>query len=115
MLTEQDRPHSHSCNHACHNHDDMNHGFVSVSFSSNELFDPQKLQEFLQKIPLGVFRAKGFLRTAGSDQNYIFHLIAKRFTLDVDQEKRNPCNQLVFIGHDFDRDKLLDNLRLCVI
>lgn len=115
MMTELDKHHSHSCDHECHHHDGVNHGFKSVSFNSDELFDPLKLQTFLQTIHAGVFRAKGFLRTKGSDQNYIFHLIAKRFTLDPDHQKRDPCNQLVFIGRDFDGDKLITDLRSCAI
>lgn len=112
-MTEHNHILMHSCDHECNDHAAINHGFISVSFSSNELFDPQKLQEFLQKIPSGVFRAKGFLQTAQSDQNYIFHLIAKRFTLDPDKFRRDPCNQLVFIGRQFDCDKLIDDLSLC--
>lgn len=104
--------HSHVCDH---DHDQSTHGFMTVSYSSNELFDPHKFQEFLQKIPSGVFRAKGFLRTAQSDQSYIFHLISKRFTLDRDWISRDPCNQIVFIGRNFDREKLIADLRLCVV
>ena len=114
-VAEQDSHHSPDCSHECHDHHDANHGFVSASFSSNELFDPDKFQEFLQKIPSGIFRAKGFLRTDQSDQAYIFHLIAKRFTLDPDLEIRSPCNQLVFIGLDFDRDSLINDLKLCLL
>lgn len=49
----------------------------------------------------------GFLQTAQSGQYYIFHLITKRFTLDPDKFTRDPCNQLVFIGCQFDCDHLI--------
>lgn len=104
---------AHYCDHECNDHDLINHGFMSVCFSSNELLNPQKFQEFLQKIPTDVFRGKGFLKTTQSDQSYIFHLIAKRFTLDLDKVKKEPCNQLVFIGRHFDRNKLIDDLKGC--
>lgn len=115
LIAERDSHHSPDCSHECHDHDDVNHGFTSVSFSSNDLFDPDKFQEFLQRIPSNIFRAKGFLRTAQSGQSYIFHLIARRFTLDVDLEIRSPCNQLVFIGLDVDSDSLIHDLRLCLL
>ena len=114
MIALQHNHHSDNCGHECHDHNESNHGFISVAFSSNELLDPDKFQDFLQNIPSSIFRAKGFLRTAQSDQGYIFHLIAKRFTLDADQETRNPQNQLVFIGRDFDKDSLISNLKMCI-
>lgn len=49
----------------------------------------------------------GFLQTAQSGQYYIFHLITKRFTLDPDKFTRDPCNQQVFIGCQFDCDHLI--------
>ena len=114
MIALQNNHHSDNCDHECHAHNESNHGFISVAFSSNELLDPDKFQDFLQNIPSSIFRAKGFLRTTQSDQGYIFHLIAKRFTLDADQETRNPQNQLVFIGRDFDKDSLISNLKMCI-
>ncbi len=111
----EDVNHSHVCGATCHHIGEWEHGFTSVSFSSDGTINPDKFQEFLENLPSAVFRAKGFLRTCFSEQRYIFQLIARRFTLDPTALQSGPDNRLVFIGKDMDGERLIEDLRKCFI
>jgi G3E family GTPase len=121
-----DHDHGH-CTHD-HDHDHHHHsnhleidGFTSVSFQSDRPFAIRKFQYFLDnQLPANVFRAKGLLwfdesRTdEGVPKRHIFHLSGKRFTLDDDEWKGEPKNQLVLIGQNLDHEKLKEQLQACV-
>jgi G3E family GTPase len=61
-----------------------------------------------------VFRAKGILWFEESPKRHIFHLSGKRFSLDDDQWKGAPKNQLVLIGQNLDHDTLREQLNHCL-
>jgi G3E family GTPase len=113
--------HDHDHDHAHHsNHLEVD-GFTSLSFQSDRPFAIRKFQYFLDnQLPANVFRAKGLLwfdesRTDnGTPKRHIFHLSGKRFTLDDDEWKGEPKNQLVLIGQNLDHDKLREQLQACV-
>lgn len=111
--------HDHSqCEHD-HDHDHDHHlendGFTSISFQTAKPLAIRKFQYFLDnQLPTNVFRAKGILWFDESPQRHIFHLCGKRFTLDDDQWKGEPKNQLVLIGQNLDRETILDQLEKCV-
>jgi G3E family GTPase len=124
-----DHDHGH-CAHD-HNHDHEHHhhhsdhlatdGFTSVSFQSDRPFAIRKFQNFLDnQLPATVFRAKGILwfdesRTEeGKPRRHIFHLSGKRFSLDDDEWKDQPKNQLVLIGQNLDHEKLKAQLQACL-
>jgi len=88
------------------------HAFRSVSFSTAAPLDPDRFQSVLEEMPAGVFRAKGFLLLAGVQPVHVFHLVARRFTLE-EAPGAARSTQLVFIGTDFDREALLGRLRAC--
>jgi G3E family GTPase len=123
-------PHDHSAcdhdhGHCAHDHDhdhDHHHsnhlevdGFTSVSFQSDRPFAIKRFQHFLDnQMPANVFRAKGILWFDESPKRHIFHLSGKRFTLDDSEWKGQPKNQLVLIGQNLDREKLLEQIEACV-
>ncbi|MEM0979679.1 MAG: GTP-binding protein, partial [Cyanobacteria bacterium P01_H01_bin.58] len=112
--------HSHS-NHA-HNHDHHHHsdhlavdGFTSLSFQSDRPFAIRKFQYFLDnQLPENIFRAKGILWFEESPKRHVFHLSGKRFSLDDEDWKGNPKNQLVLIGQNLDHDALREQLNNCL-
>ena len=113
-LLEEKPPSRHDCPHSCH-HEGQAHDFISVSFTTSQLLDADKFQFFLQNLPSSIFRAKGFIKISEIKENYIFHLIAKRFTLEPIEGAVPAGNQLVFIGRGFDKDGLLSALNNCLV
>jgi G3E family GTPase len=120
----------HDHGHCAHDHDHDHHhhsnhlevdGFTSVSFESDRPFAIRKFQHFLDnQLPAAVFRAKGILwfdesrNEEGKPKRHIFHLSGKRFTLDDDEWKGQPKNQVVLIGQNLDHDQLKEQLQACV-
>ena len=106
---EHDHEHHHHSNHL------ENDGFTSVSFASDKPFDIRKFQFFLDnQLPANVFRAKGILWFSESPKRHIFHLSGKRFSLDDDDWKGAPKNQLVLIGQNLDHDALRSQVESCL-
>jgi G3E family GTPase len=110
--------HDHSTHdHAHHHHSDHLEmdGFTSVSFQSDKPLAIRKFQNFLDnQLPESVFRAKGILWFDESPKRHVFHLCGKRFSLDDQEWKGQPKNQLVLIGRNLDHAKLLSQLERCV-
>ncbi|MBD2500530.1 CobW family GTP-binding protein [Anabaena azotica] len=116
--------HDHSaCGHDHHDHDhhhDHSHhlendGFTSISFQSDKPFSIRKFQYFLDnQLPTNIFRAKGIMWFDESPKRHIFHLCGKRFTLDDEEWKGQPKNQIVLIGQNLDRETLLTQLENCL-
>jgi G3E family GTPase len=48
---------------------------------------------FIEGLPDNVYRGKGLLWLAESDKRYIFHLVAKRFSLDEDGRQGQAGNK----------------------
>ncbi len=109
---DHDHDHHH---HDHHSHHLENDGFTSISFESDKPFSIRKFQYFLDnQLPSNVFRAKGILWFDDSDDRHIFHLSGKRFSLEYDQRKGTPKNQLVLIGQNLDKDKLYQQIEHCL-
>ena len=120
---EHEHEHEHHHHHH-HEHEDHHHhsnhlendGFTSVSFQSYQPFSLKKFQYFLDnQLPANVFRAKGILWFEESSLRHIFHLSAKRFSIEDDQWKGTHKSQLVFIGQNLEHDKLRSQLEDCLI
>lgn len=121
-----DHDHGHCTHdHDTHDHDTHDHhhhsnhleidGFTSLSFQSDRPFAIKKFQSFLDtQLPASVFRAKGILWFDESPKRHVFHLSGKRFSLDDEEWKGSPKNQLVLIGQNLDKDKLRSQLEDCV-
>jgi G3E family GTPase len=109
--------HDHDHDHHHHHHSDHleNDGFTSISFQSDQPFSIRKFQYFLDnQLPTTIFRAKGIMWFDESPKRHIFHLCGKRFTLDDDEWKGEPKNQIVLIGQNLDRETLLTQLENCL-
>jgi G3E family GTPase len=117
---DHEHEHDHTCNHDHeHHHHHSKHlendGFTSLSFESEQPFSIRKFQYFLDnQLPENVFRAKGLLWFDESPKRHIFHLSGKRFTLEEDEWKGQPKNQLVLIGQDLEHDKLREQIENCL-
>jgi G3E family GTPase len=123
---DHDDDHDHStCGHDHHDHNHEHHhhhsdhlendGFSSLSFQSDKPFSIRKFQYFLDnQLPTDVFRAKGIMWFEESSNRHIFHLCGKRFTMDDDEWKGEPKNQLVLIGQNLDSETLLSQLENCL-
>jgi G3E family GTPase len=75
----------------------------------------RKFQQFLDhQLPESVFRAKGILWFDESPKRHIFHLSGKRFSLDDEDWKGQPKNQLVLIGQNLDHETLKQQLQDCL-
>lgn len=115
-----DHDHGH-CEHD-HDHDHHHHsnhlevdGFTSLSFESDRPFAIRKFQYFLDnQLPESIFRAKGILWFDESPKRHIFHLSGKRFSLDDEEWKGSPKNQLVLIGQNLDHAALRSQIESCL-
>lgn len=111
---------AHTHNHDEHDHDHHSHhlendGFTSLSFQSDQPLSIRKFQYFLDnQLPPTVFRAKGIMWFEESPRRHIFHLCGKRFSIDDEDWKGEPKNQLVLIGQDLDHETLRSQLQNCV-
>ena len=107
--------HDHDHDHHDHSHHLENDGFTSLSFQSDQPFSIRKFQSFLDNdLPENVFRAKGILWFEESEQRHIFHLSGKRFSIEDDEWKGEPSNQLVLIGQNIDIENLRQQLEGCL-
>lgn len=111
---DHDHDHDHH-DHKHHSHHLENDGFTSISFESDQPLAIRKFQYFLDnQLPASVFRAKGILWFDESPNRHIFHLSGKRFSIEDDQWKGQPKNQLVLIGQELDHDTLRSQLQSCL-
>jgi G3E family GTPase len=117
--TNCDHDHGHCEHDHSHDHHHSDHlamdGFTSLSFQSDRPFAIRKFQNFLDnQLTPNIFRAKGILWFDESPKRHIFHLSGKRFSLDDDEWKGEPKNQIVLIGQDLDHDQLRAQLNNCL-
>ena len=107
--------HHHDHDHDHHSHHLENDGFTSLSFQSDQPLSIRKFQYFLDnQLPATVFRAKGILWFDESPKRHIFHLCGKRFSLDDEEWKGQPKNQLVLIGQNLDLETLRTQVENCI-
>jgi G3E family GTPase len=111
---EHDHDHDHAHHHHASNHLEVD-GFTSLSFASDRPFSVRKFQYFLdEQLPENVFRAKGILWFDESPKRHVFHLSGKRFSLDDEEWKGEPKNQLVLIGQNLNHAALRAQIENCL-
>ncbi len=108
--------HDHEGHHHHHSHHLENDGFVTISFTSDRPFNVDKFDHFIRELlPQSVFRAKGILWFAASDQRHIFQLSGPRFDVSAEAWRGNSHqNQLVLIGRDLNSDEIKKELNNCI-
>jgi G3E family GTPase len=100
-----------------HSHDAR---VASISLQSARSLDPQRFQAWLSQVlqtqGTRLYRLKGFLNFAGSDQRIVIqgvHMVVDTSTLGS-WGARSRRTQLVFIGRDLDRDSLASGFEACL-
>tara|TARA_B100001109_G_scaffold199508_1_gene166191 strand:+ start:844 stop:1881 length:1038 start_codon:yes stop_codon:yes gene_type:complete len=113
--------HDHDHDHSIHNHDhseeDNNkiEDFLSVSFQTKEPFSLRKFQYFLDnQLKSNIFRAKGILWFSESERRHVFHLAGKRISIEDSEWGEERNNQIVLIGKELNKDKILYQLNECI-
>tara|TARA_B100000700_G_scaffold281619_1_gene332491 strand:+ start:2310 stop:3341 length:1032 start_codon:yes stop_codon:yes gene_type:complete len=115
------RSDDHKSHHHEHSHehskeeDNKIEDFMSISFQSKEPFSLRKFQYFLDnQLKSNIFRAKGILWFRESERKHIFHMAGKRISIDDSEWRNERKNQLVLIGKELDKVKLLSQLNECI-
>ncbi|HYR57477.1 MAG TPA: GTP-binding protein [Chthoniobacteraceae bacterium] len=82
----------------------------SFGFNSDAVFDRARFEQFAERLPANVVRAKGFVRFADGAQ--LFNFVAGRWELEPFDSKRT---ELVFIGRDVlsQKHELISALERC--
>ena len=107
--------HKHGHGHAHSEEDNRIEDFLSVSFQTKEPFSLRKFQYFLDnQLKSDVFRAKGILWFSESERRHVFHLAGKRISIEDSEWGEERNNQLVFIGKELDKEKILAQLNACI-
>ena len=116
LIGEKKSGHDHSHNHDHSNEDNSKiEDFLSVSFKTKKAFSLRKFQYFLDnQLKSNVFRAKGILWFSESERRHLFHLAGKRISIEYSEWGEERNNQLVFIGKELDKDKILSQLNECI-
>ena len=110
-----DHSHGHGHGHAHSEEDNRIEDFLSVSFQTKEPFSLRKFQYFLDnQLKSDVFRAKGILWFSESERRHVFHLAGKRISIEDSEWGEERNNQLVFIGKELDKEKILSQLNACI-
>ncbi|WP_339669888.1 GTP-binding protein [Dasania marina] len=111
--TVQDEHEGHSCDEHCqHQHDD----FYSASWQSEQPLKIQALKAFFHNLPASVYRAKGFVRLSGAEQQmFLLHKVGSRLSIDRQLNWQGELNnQLVFIASaELDKTQLAADLAAC--
>jgi len=112
---EHEHEHEHKHEHVHSEEDNKIEDFLSISFQTNEPFSLRKFQYFLDnQLKSNIFRAKGILWFSESERRHVFHLAGKRISIEDSEWSEERNNQLVFIGKDLDKEKILSQLNACI-
>ncbi|MFZ5825523.1 MAG: CobW family GTP-binding protein [Bacillota bacterium] len=109
------------CDHPHHHHDHQGghlRGIESVAFRSERPFDAERLNEYLCRLPVNIFRGKGILYVAQIPQHQVvMHQVGDRhdFMPGPDWPGPERESRLVFIGRGLDREAILRELTDCLV
>lgn len=109
-----DHPHHQAHDH----HADHLHGITSVSFQTERPFDAERLNGYLCRLPVNIFRGKGILYVAQLPQHQvIMHQVGDRHDFEPGPDWPGPeqASRLIFIGRDLDRAGILAELEACLV
>ncbi|MFN6142517.1 MAG: CobW family GTP-binding protein [Pseudanabaena sp.] len=118
--------HNHAHEHHDHEHHDHHHihdeDVGSVSILESGAVNPYKFQSWISELlrtqGQDIFRSKGIINLAGSDDRLVFQGVHMQFDATRDRHWNNNelrKNQLVFIGRHLDADKLRKGFLGCLI
>jgi G3E family GTPase len=75
----------------------------------------ERFEHFMRSLPPTIWRAKGFVRFTDSDEQWMFQFIAGDFAIEWLDLLPEPPEHVVFIGKEFDRERLQDALLACAV
>lgn len=118
--------HNHDHEHHDHEHHDHHHihdeEVGSVSILESGAVNPYKFQSWISELlrtqGQDIFRSKGIINLAGSDDRLVFQGVHMQFDATRDRpwnDNELRKNQLVFIGRHLDADKLRKGFLGCLI
>jgi G3E family GTPase len=86
--------------------------FSSFTFTTEGILDRDRFEEVISKLPLSIYRAKGFVQFR--DGSYLFNYVIGRADFDKFMVQ---ATRLVFIGKELDNVKnvILTHLRKCEV
>ena len=107
------RRHDHA---AAHDHDHISRRMASSRFRSRASGRSPSTSFRISSsgFPTTSIAPRACSALAESDQRYIFHLVARRFSLDASERDGPTTNKLVLIGRNLDRDELRRELEACL-
>lgn len=95
----------------CHEHHHDHCDYVSFAYQSEDMLNPECLNEFLRELPWEIFRLKGFVRLPQGSQVLNYTYRRPEFT----PSSENGPNKLVFIGWQVKKEDFLPRLKACVL
>ncbi|MFZ5815280.1 MAG: CobW family GTP-binding protein [Bacillota bacterium] len=116
LLEGEHHCHDPHCDHPHHHHDHL-HGIDSVSFQSERPFDGERLNQYLCRLPVNIFRGKGILYVAQIPQHQvIMHQVGDRHDFEPGPDWPGPArsSRIVFIGRELDRAAIIRELEGCL-
>ena len=100
---------------AIHDHQDGVHqdgeGFQSFSFEDERPVERERLIRFLDSLPPGIFRCKGWVRFP--DASVFLDFTGGRYRIEPIDSPRTTA--LTFVGRNYDEKKILKDLTDCLI
>jgi G3E family GTPase len=104
-----------------HEHDKFgNHidedGIISFMFKASKPMNMHKFQLFAQNLPESICRSKGIIYFKGLGNKAIYQQVGRRIDVKTEQpwNKEKKQTQIVFIGQDFEPDKIKKQLKNCL-
>ncbi|MBI5200411.1 MAG: GTP-binding protein [Elusimicrobia bacterium] len=94
---------------------DRAQGFEAERVGIEGTLDPADLQAFLERLPGGIYRAKGRVRFPGGTHRVQFLSGSYSSQAAASAGDIAPSNELVFIGSKVDRPQLEAKLKRCLI
>ncbi|MDQ3576105.1 MAG: GTP-binding protein [Actinomycetota bacterium] len=85
--------------------------YDSVDFATKDPVHPQRFAQFLTDRPVGVYRMKGFVDFAGTDQRFTVHTVGSYVSVTTDPwPDSSRATELVLIGADLDAELITSAL-----
>ncbi len=103
-----------------HAHDEFgNHidedGIISFMFKTEKPLDITKFQLFAQQLPDNIFRSKGIVWFKGLENKAVYQQVGRRIDVKTAEEwDKKKQTSIVFIGQEFDCQKLEQELKACI-
>ena len=92
-------------------------GYESFTYNESGSLKRDLFDDFLKKLPHGIYRAKGIVHFEEEAQPSLFNYVCGRYSIDwINLNVANPfTNQAVFIGRKINEhmDRIIYSLRLC--